>query len=121
MKINYQNFELISREELLQEVEIYYKTRGYQVERIPDIGSGADLIATSLGVEKVAIRVCYGGFASISTVHGVSSAKIYYRCDRAEIICTGYFNKDAELLAKIIDVKLINRDELEESNITRDS
>ncbi|WP_292486400.1 hypothetical protein [Methanohalobium sp.] len=77
MKIIYQNIESISLTELLQEVEIYYKTRGYQVERTPGIGAGTDLIATFLGVEKVAIRVCSSGFASVSSVHEVSYAKIY--------------------------------------------
>ncbi|WP_049891033.1 restriction endonuclease [Methanohalobium evestigatum] len=113
MKTNYQNFELISWIKLLQEVEIYYKTRGYHVERTPGTDSGADLIATFLGVEKVAVKICSRGFVLFSSVHEVSYAKIYYRCDRAEVISLGFFSKDAELLAKIIDVKLINRYELE--------
>ncbi|WP_157197305.1 restriction endonuclease [Methanohalobium evestigatum] len=98
--------------ELLQEVENYYKNRGYHVQRIPGIDTGADLLATLEGVEKVSIKICSREFASVSTVHEVSSAKIYYRCDRAEIINTEPFSKEVELLADVIDVKLINRNEL---------
>jgi HJR/Mrr/RecB family endonuclease len=101
-----------------QEFELFlfrlFKDLGYTAELTSTTGDqGVDLII-SRGMNKVAVQAKrYQGNVSNSAVQEVHAGKTVYSCDEAWVVTNSNFTSSAKSLAKSLNVKLINREELE--------
>lgn len=86
---------------------------GYQVEGTKRTGDqGADLFVQKFGQKTVIQAKNYIGNVGNSAVQQALSAKQFYQCDNAMVICNSYFTKSAIELAAAAKVQLIDRDKL---------
>lgn len=94
-------------------LEIRFKQWGYQVQRTPYRGDyGADLILRQ-GDEKIVVQAKrYRGTVGIKAVQEAVGAIKQYSCDRAMVVTTSVFSREARTLAKANNVELWDRSEL---------
>lgn len=92
-------------------INVLFKKLGYRPEVTKKSGDfGADVILK--GKNRVVIqakRYGYGNKVGLSAVQEVYSAKAYYHADEAWVITNSLFTKQAEILAKACNVKLLDR------------
>ena len=107
------DIDTLSGKEFEQYLEILFKTLGYQVKRTPYQGDyGADLILRQ-GDEKTVVQAKrYKRSVGVKAVQEAVASKEYYRCDKAMVVTSSYFSRQAQTLAKANQVKLWDRDEL---------
>lgn len=88
-----------------------YEVMGYSVQDIGKTGDqGGDLIATK-GQERILIQAkCYKDWnVGNSAIQEAVAAKNHYDCNKAIVITTSNFTKEATELAKTNNVELISR------------
>lgn len=86
---------------------------GYDVEGTKRTGDqGADLFVQKFGLKTVIQAKNYIGNVGNAAVQQALSAKQFYQCDHAMVICNSYFTKSAIELAEAAKVQLIDRDKL---------
>jgi restriction system protein len=90
-----------------------FREIGYEVEGTKRTGDqGADLFVQKFGQKTVIQAKNYIGSVGNSAVQQALSAKQFYQCDHAMVICNSYFTKSAMELAEAANVLLIDRDKL---------
>ena len=92
-----------------------FEKMGYQCEITKGSGDqGADLLIKRMGKKTVVQAKRYNGKVSNSAIQESTAAVKYYNADNAMVVTTNYFTKDAASLADSNNVKLIDRNKLEE-------
>ncbi len=91
-----------------------YETMGYSVQLSGKIGDqGGDLIATK-NQERILIQAkCWINNVPNRAVQEAVAARNYYDCNRAAVVATNGFTKEATELAKANGVELIPKDVLQ--------
>lgn len=94
-------------------LEVFFKQRGYQVQRTPYQGDfGADLVLRKDNVKTVVQAKRYKSTVGVKAVQEAVASKEYYRCDKAMVVTNSYFSNQAKTLAKANQVELWDRDQL---------
>lgn len=92
-----------------------YEVMGYSVELVGKMGDqGADLIATK-DQERILIQAKFYKDWSVGNraVQEAATAKTHYDCNKAVVITTSIYTKEATELAKTNNVELIQKDLLQ--------
>lgn len=91
-----------------------YEAMGYSVQLIAKPGDqGGDLIATK-DQERILIQAkCYSNSVGNSAVQEAVAAKNHYDCNKAAVVTTNNFTREATELAKTNGVELIPKDVLQ--------
>lgn len=91
-----------------------YRSMGYTVKSIGGVGDfGADLIIEKRGTRTAVQAKRYSYKVDLKAVQQVFSAQYYYDCDASIVVTNSYYTRAAKKLASKINVKLVDRDELE--------
>lgn len=92
-----------------------YEKMGYTVQHTGKTGDqGGDLVATK-GAERLLIQAkCYQNSVGNDAVQQAVAAKTYYDCNKAAVITTSEFTREAVELAKANDVELIAKTRLQQ-------
>ncbi|MBM6602313.1 restriction endonuclease [Priestia megaterium] len=97
-------------------LQILFRHLGYHPEVTKQSGDfGADLVMKR--DEKIVVqakRYGYKNRVSLSAVQEVYGAKAYYQANQAWVVTNSYFTKQAKELAAACDVKLVDREDLQE-------
>ncbi|MCF8890679.1 restriction endonuclease [Priestia megaterium] len=97
-------------------LQILFRHLGYHPEVTKQTGDfGADLVMER--DEKIVVQAKRYGHknrVSLSAVQEVYGAKAYYRANQAWVVTNSYFTKQAKELAAACDVKLVDREDLQE-------
>ena len=92
-----------------------FEKMGYQCEVTKGSGDqGADLLIRRMGKLTIVQAKRYDGKVSNSAIQESATAVKHYNADNAMVVTTNYFTKDAASLAYSNNVKLIDRNKLEE-------
>ncbi|MDD2646485.1 MAG: restriction endonuclease [Patescibacteria group bacterium] len=109
------SFTKLSSSDFERLLDRLYRVMGYSVQLNGRTGDqGGDLIATK-GQERILIQAkCYiNSTVGNSAVQQVVAARNHYDCNRAAVVTSGYFTKEAVELAKTNNVELIPREILQ--------
>lgn len=99
-------------EELIGDV---FRKAGYKVTVTKKSGDqGADLVVEREGISTAVQTKKYTGTVGNTAVQEVVAAMKYYDCDKSIVITTGHFTKSAYELANRNQVRLIDREQLNE-------
>lgn len=94
-------------------VELYNKKGENAVMTKGSHDQGGDLIVRKIfGRDKVVQAKRYSNKVGNKAVQEVVAAKAYYNCKKAEIYTNNFYTKSAKELAKVNNVKLLNREDL---------
>ena len=90
-----------------------YNDLGYRAEKTKATGDfGADIILKSNDTVKIIQAKRYASRVGVRAVQEISSAKNYYNADQTVVVTNNYFTDSAKKLAKINNVRLIDRNTL---------
>jgi restriction system protein len=111
--LNLPDLDSLSGEQFEKFLEVLFADLGYKVERTQYIGDfGADLIIERDGKKTVVQAKRYSGKVGVKAIQEVVAAKKYYGADRAAVVTTSSFTKQAIELAYKNYVQLIGRKKL---------
>jgi HJR/Mrr/RecB family endonuclease len=108
-------FSTLSGSDFEQLLHRLSEKMGYKSRIIGSVGDqGADLILNK-GKERIAMQAkCYNnGSVGNDAIQQVVSARAYHDCNKAVVVTTSYFTKEALALAKATSVQLIDKKELQ--------
>lgn len=89
-------------------LESLFREHGYDVQITSTTGDyGADLLLSKNGIRIAVQAKRYVGSVGVQAVQEALSGMAYYKCNAAWVITTGTYTKNAILLAKQSDVKLL--------------
>ncbi|MFA6417254.1 MAG: restriction endonuclease [Patescibacteria group bacterium] len=109
------NFSKLSGSDFEKLLYRLYESMGYSVQLNGKTGDqGGDLIATR-DQERILIQAkCYNNWSvGNSAVQEAAAAKVHYDCNRAVVVATNTFTREAIDLAKTNNVDLISKDILQ--------
>lgn len=110
-----QKYSNLSGPEFEQLAYRLFAAMGYAVQKTGRTGDqGGDLIANKDGQRIVIQAKCYSGSVGNKAVQEAISAQKYYDCNRAIVVTTSTFTKEAIDLAKVGGVELIGGAKLSE-------
>lgn len=96
-----------------------FEKMSYLVEHPGHTGDqGGDLILNKAGQRILVQAKCYTNNSGNDSVQQAIAAKKYYDCNQAWVVCSSDFTREAIELAKIHEVKLIGKGELQELLLT---
>jgi len=109
------NFDLMDGYEFESFLGDLFRKIGYNVINTKLSGDqGADLIIERLG-EKISVQAkCYSGNVGNKAIQEAVASKNHYNCNRAMVVVTSYFTRQAISLAKSNNVELWDRNKLDE-------
>lgn len=112
-KANIEDIEKLDWKEFEEFCEELIKTFGFKTKKTAKNGDyGVDIIAEK-GKRKIAIQCKkWNKKVNIKAIQEVATGKEFYKCNEAMIITNNYFTKNAKELAKKLNIKLIDKDEL---------
>lgn len=95
-------------------LKIIFEKKGYKVSLTKSTGDqGIDLIL-SKNLSRIGVQAkCYNGTVSNSAIQQVVAGLKFYNCAVGMVITNSYFTKSAMELAKVNNIKLWDRDKLE--------
>lgn len=94
-------------------LKIMYLYLGFQVEETARTGDyGADLILTKNNHTTVVQVKRYNANVGAKAIQEIYSAKEHYKADDMQVITNAHFTKQAQIMAKELNVLLIDREEL---------
>lgn len=94
-------------------LEQLFTNMGYQATVTKATGDqGADLVISRYNKKTVVQAKCYSDVVGNKSVQEVVGSKSFYGCESAMVITNNYFTPSAVELAKINNVKLVDRDAL---------
>jgi len=109
------NLDFMSGYEFEQFLGNLFKKMGYNVINTKLSGDqGADLIVERFGEKTVVQAKNYSGSVGNKAVQEALAAREYYKCDKAIVITTSYFTRQAIDAAKKTKVELWDRNKLNE-------
>ncbi len=95
-------------------LKVLLEKKGYNVENTPLSGDqGADLVISRFGEKIVVQAKCYNGSVGNKAVQEVVASIAYYGANKGMVITNSDFTSSAYDLAKINNIKLIDREQLE--------
>ncbi|MFH0890651.1 MAG: restriction endonuclease [Candidatus Liptonbacteria bacterium] len=114
ISVGTQHFSNLSGQEFERLLCRLYESMGYSVNINGGVGDqGGDLIATK-GQERVLIQAKrYTNSVGNDAVQQANTARTYYNCNRAIVMASNVFTKEAMQLAPKVGVELISRDSLQ--------
>lgn len=90
-----------------------YRAMGYEVRHLGQTGDqGGDLIAVKDDVGLLIQAKCYSGNVGNKAVQEVAAARLHYKCQKAAVVASADFTKEAVDLAASNGVALIGKDHL---------
>ena len=90
-----------------------FERQGYKVEVTQGSGDyGADLVLRRRERKYVVQAKCYSSNIGVSAIQQIVAAVPFYKADGAMVVTNQYFTKQAQLLAAVNKVQLVDRDEL---------
>ena len=96
-----------------------FEKMSYLVEHPGHAGDqGGDLILNKAGQRILVQAKCYTNNSGNDSVQQAIAAKKYYDCNQAWVVCSSDFTREAIELAKIHEVKLVGKRELQELLLT---
>jgi restriction system protein len=90
-----------------------FELQGYTVELTPKFGDyGADLVLTA-GSERTLVQAkCWSRQVGVKAVQEAAAGRPYWRCERALVVTSNFFGKEAKALAASNAVELWDRERL---------
>lgn len=112
--VNMSEIDALSGHEFERFLGRLFDKMGYKVTITPKSGDyGADLILEKHG-EKTAVQAKkWGGNIGIEAIQQVVTSKKFYDCDKAMVVGTSIYSKNAEELAFRNKIELVDRDKLQ--------
>lgn len=94
----------------------WFEQQGYKVSLTPKSNDyGADLVLEKNGVKTIVQAKRYKGKVGVAAVQQIVGAKAYYHADNCMVFTNYYFTSNAKKLAQANKVKLIDRNDLKNS------
>lgn len=94
-------------------LKIMYLYQGYQVKETARTGDyGADLILTKNNTLTVVQAKRYNANVGSKAIQEIYSARQHYKADEMIVVTNSYFTKQASIMAKELNVALVDRNEL---------
>jgi len=115
IKVTTRNFSELNGSDFEKLLYRLFEAMGYTVQLIGKTGDqGGDLIATRDQERTIIQAKCYNDTnAGNSAVQEIVAARNHYNCNKATVITTSHFTKEAIELAKTNNVDLIPREVLQ--------
>jgi len=113
MNADIERIDIMEGYEFEKFLMVMYMYLGYDVKETARTGDyGADLIMTKNNELTVVQAKRYNGNVGAKAIQEIYAAKEHYKAENMVVITNSYFTKQAIIMAKELDVLLIDRDEL---------
>lgn len=104
----------MSGEEFEEFLQLHFKKMGYKSHLTPlRADYGADLVLKKKGKKTVVQAKRWSQHVGVEAVQQAVASIKYYKADSAMVITNNFFTENARILAKVNDVKLIDRNSLQ--------
>ena len=115
MKSQQKTFSTLTGADFENLLSMLYTAMGYSIMKTgKTVDQGCDLVV-NMGQERVVIQAkCYNGSVGNAAVQQAVGALKFYNCTKAIVITNSNFTPEAEQLAKVNNVELINGTRLRE-------